>query len=158
MPVERLLPGARKQAMVPEGSHVLSPAGTAPGVIVPGGVTLPPSGAPFYIQVESEVEKVTAWTGSGPYTLTTTRAQLGTSAARHASGTVYMPGGSASGGTYALKITSTGNVDGTVKYETVADARPGAKSEIASSKFVLPAPFSPVNAIMRAPRSRSSVA
>ena len=47
-----------------------------------------------------------------PYTLTTTRAQLGTSAARHASGTVYMPGGSASGGTYALKITSTGNVDG----------------------------------------------
>jgi nicotinamide-nucleotide amidase len=40
VPVERLLPGARKQAMVPEGSHVLSPAGTAPGVIVPGSPTV----------------------------------------------------------------------------------------------------------------------
>jgi len=39
-PVEPLLPGARKQAMVPEGAHVLSPAGTAPGVIVPGATTV----------------------------------------------------------------------------------------------------------------------
>jgi len=38
--VERLLPGARKQAMVPEGAHVLSPSGTAPGVIVPGATTV----------------------------------------------------------------------------------------------------------------------
>ena len=40
VPVERLLPGARKQAMVPEGAHVLSPSGTAPGVIVPGATTV----------------------------------------------------------------------------------------------------------------------
>ncbi len=40
VPVERLLPGARKQAMVPAGAHVLSPAGTAPGVIVPGTTTI----------------------------------------------------------------------------------------------------------------------
>ena len=40
VPLERLLPGARKQAMVPEGAHVLSPAGTAPGVIVPGDTTI----------------------------------------------------------------------------------------------------------------------
>ena len=40
VPVERLLPGARKQAMVPAGAHVLSPAGTAPGVIVPGATTI----------------------------------------------------------------------------------------------------------------------
>ncbi|MFM8528459.1 MAG: beta strand repeat-containing protein, partial [Ilumatobacteraceae bacterium] len=93
------------------------------------GAALPPSGAPFYIRVESEVEKVTSWTGSGPYTLTVSRAQLGTSAARHASPVaVTMPGGSAANATtYALKITATGNVAGTVKYETVADARPGAK-------------------------------
>ncbi len=38
--VELLLPGARKQAMVPEGAHVLSPSGTAPGVIVPGPTTV----------------------------------------------------------------------------------------------------------------------
>jgi len=38
--VERLLPGARKQAMIPAGAHVLSPAGTAPGVIVPGATTI----------------------------------------------------------------------------------------------------------------------
>ena len=37
--VDQLLPGARKQAMVPEGAHVLSPSGTAPGVIVPGETT-----------------------------------------------------------------------------------------------------------------------
>lgn len=40
VPVERLLPGARKQALVPEGAHVLSPSGTAPGVIVPGATTV----------------------------------------------------------------------------------------------------------------------
>ena len=40
VPVERLLPGARKQAMVPTGAHVLSPSGTAPGVIVPGDTTI----------------------------------------------------------------------------------------------------------------------
>lgn len=40
VPVERLLPGARKQAMVPTGAHVLSPSGTAPGVIVPGATTI----------------------------------------------------------------------------------------------------------------------
>ena len=40
VPVERLLPGAIKQAMVPTGAHVLSPAGTAPGVIVPGTTTI----------------------------------------------------------------------------------------------------------------------
>ena len=40
VPVERLLPGATKQAMVPAGAHVLSPAGTAPGVIVPGTTTV----------------------------------------------------------------------------------------------------------------------
>ena len=40
VPVERLLPGARKQAMVPAGAHVLSPSGTAPGVIVPGDSTI----------------------------------------------------------------------------------------------------------------------
>lgn len=38
--VDLLLPGARKQAMVPEGAHVLSPSGTAPGVIVPGETTI----------------------------------------------------------------------------------------------------------------------
>ena len=40
VPVERLLPGAIKQSMVPAGAHVLSPAGTAPGVIVPGATTV----------------------------------------------------------------------------------------------------------------------
>ncbi|MGI9117434.1 MAG: nicotinamide-nucleotide amidohydrolase family protein, partial [Gaiellales bacterium] len=40
VPVERLLPGARKQSMVPEGAHVLPPSGTAPGVIVPGATTV----------------------------------------------------------------------------------------------------------------------
>ncbi len=40
VPVERLLPGARKQAMIPAGGHVLSPAGTAPGVIVSGDTTI----------------------------------------------------------------------------------------------------------------------
>ena len=40
VPVVRLLPGARKQAMVPAGAHVLSPSGTAPGVIVPGATTI----------------------------------------------------------------------------------------------------------------------
>jgi nicotinamide-nucleotide amidase len=38
--VDLLLPGARKQAMIPDGAHVLSPAGTAPGVIVPGDSTI----------------------------------------------------------------------------------------------------------------------
>ena len=40
VPVEQLLPGARKQAMVPVGAHVISPAGTAPGLIVPGPATI----------------------------------------------------------------------------------------------------------------------
>lgn len=38
--VELLLPGAIKQAMVPVGAHVISPAGTAPGLIVPGDSTI----------------------------------------------------------------------------------------------------------------------
>lgn len=38
--VELLLPGARKQATVPTGAHVISPSGTAPGVIVPGTPTI----------------------------------------------------------------------------------------------------------------------
>ncbi len=38
--LERLLPGARKQALVPAGAHVLAPAGTAPGLIVPGASTI----------------------------------------------------------------------------------------------------------------------
>ncbi len=36
VPVDGLLPGARKQALVPEGAAYLSPSGTAPGVVVPG--------------------------------------------------------------------------------------------------------------------------
>jgi len=40
VPVEQLLPGARKQAMRPAGAHVISPAGTAPGLIVPGQTTI----------------------------------------------------------------------------------------------------------------------
>ena len=39
VPVERLLPGARKQALVPVGAHVLEPSGTAPGLIVDAGAT-----------------------------------------------------------------------------------------------------------------------
>ena len=34
--LETLLPGAEKQALIPEGAQAISPAGTAPGVIVPG--------------------------------------------------------------------------------------------------------------------------
>lgn len=34
--LETLLPGAEKQALIPEGARAISPAGTAPGVIVPG--------------------------------------------------------------------------------------------------------------------------
>ena len=40
VPLERLLPGARKQALVPDGAHVLAPAGTAPGLIVSGATTI----------------------------------------------------------------------------------------------------------------------
>lgn len=40
VPVQQLLPGARKQAMKPVGSHVISPAGTAPGLIIPGTSTI----------------------------------------------------------------------------------------------------------------------
>ena len=40
VPLDTLIPGARKQAMIPQGAHVLSPSGTAPGVIVPGGPTI----------------------------------------------------------------------------------------------------------------------
>lgn len=35
VPVDGLLPGAAKQALIPAGAYGLSPAGTAPGVIVP---------------------------------------------------------------------------------------------------------------------------
>ena len=40
VPVDRLLSGARKQAMIPAGAHVLPPAGTAPGMIIPGQTTI----------------------------------------------------------------------------------------------------------------------
>ena len=40
VPVEPLLPGAHKQAMRPAGAHVISPSGTAPGLIVPGQTTI----------------------------------------------------------------------------------------------------------------------
>lgn len=40
VPLDTLIPGARKQAMIPQGAHVLSPSGTAPGVIVPGDPTI----------------------------------------------------------------------------------------------------------------------
>lgn len=37
---EAVMAANRKQAMVPEGAHVLSPVGTAPGVVVPGSPTV----------------------------------------------------------------------------------------------------------------------
>jgi len=40
VPLDTLIPGARKQAMIPQGAHVLSPSGTAPGVIVPDDPTI----------------------------------------------------------------------------------------------------------------------
>ncbi len=39
---EAILAANRKQALVPEGATVIEPAGTAPGIVVPGGEGLPP--------------------------------------------------------------------------------------------------------------------
>ncbi len=36
VPIDTLRPGADKQALIPDGARAVSPAGTAPGVIVPG--------------------------------------------------------------------------------------------------------------------------
>ena len=38
---EAIRAATRKQALVPEGAHVIDPAGTAPGLVVPGGDGLP---------------------------------------------------------------------------------------------------------------------
>ena len=37
---EAVMAASRKQAMVPDGAHILSPVGTAPGVVVPGSPTV----------------------------------------------------------------------------------------------------------------------